>query len=55
MKKLSIKDVKNAISRDEMRKITGGSGSCPSGQFKCTCNGVNYGCVSSISACWNKC
>ena len=57
MKKLSIKDVKNVISKDAMRKITGGSGgsSCPSGSFRCTCNGRDYGCVSSVSSCWNKC
>lgn len=27
---------------------------CPSGTFKCTCNGVES-CRSSIQDCWNSC
>ncbi len=28
MKKISLKDVKNGLKRDEMRMISGGSGTC---------------------------
>ena len=64
---MNIKNIGRSISKNEMRKISGGNNiqlvgeegdggdSCPAGQFKCTCNGQDFGCVSSISACWNKC
>lgn len=52
--KLSLKGIKNALSRDEMKKVVAGCG-CSGGQFSCTCNGTSYGCVSSVSECWNKC
>jgi hypothetical protein len=31
MKKISLKDVRNGLKRDEMRVIIGGSGSCNQG------------------------
>lgn len=51
MTKISLKEVKNALKRDEMRAITGGSGSiCNKGgcfstaQCQNSCGG-NYYCV----------
>lgn len=48
MKKLSLKDVKNGLNRDEMRTISGGS-------FACYCNGKYNGQSGSINDCWNRC
>ena len=46
------------LSRKELKTISGGNEQfeedCGSGTFSCTCNGVSYGCVSSIQECWNK-
>ncbi len=58
MKKLEKIKLQDAVVLEnrEMKTIFGGSGgNCPSGQFSCTCNGKDYGCVSSTSECWNKC
>lgn len=54
-KKMSLANIQGKLSRAEMKNIMAGSGSCPSGQFTCTCNGTNYGCVSSTQECWDKC
>lgn len=45
------------LSREQLKQIVGAMDDCgcPTGQFKCTCNGVSYGCVSSVQECWNKC
>ncbi|WP_340063531.1 hypothetical protein [Ascidiimonas aurantiaca] len=65
MKKISIKNIGTSIPKNEMRKISGGrqiglapenaDSDCAEGSFKCTCNGKDFGCVTSISECWNKC
>ena len=56
MKKINFARAHQVLSEKEMKNVLGGSGgSCPSGQFSCTCNGTNYGCVSSVQECWNKC
>ncbi|WP_413230386.1 TIGR04149 family rSAM-modified RiPP [Flavobacterium sp. MMLR14_040] len=48
MKTISLKNVKNALNRDEMRIISGGS-------FSCYCNG-SYNCQSgSVSDCVGRC
>lgn len=48
--------MKQHLTRDEMRSISGGSGGdCASPTFSCTCNGVDYGCVSTLQECWDKC
>ena len=48
MKKISLKDVKNSLSRDEMRMISGGSSSCGhscSSSWGCGQNNCGY-CAS---------
>jgi hypothetical protein len=59
MKKLIQNLDAKKLTRNEMKIATGGrfalEDDCGSGTFSCTCNGVDYGCVSSISECWNKC
>ena len=39
MKKISLKDIKNAMSRDEMRNVKGA--------------GCAQGCNLTVAACWN--
>jgi len=56
MKKAILDFTDRLLSREQLKKVKGGCGSgCPQGQFTCTCNGTNYGCVSSVQACWDKC
>ncbi len=58
MKKLKLQNFKTSelLTREQLKKIEGGSGNgCPTGEFPCKCNGVDYGCVSSVNDCWNKC
>ncbi len=52
LEKLKL-NVEQLLNQEELVSFRGGS--CPSGQFDCTCNGTDYGCVSSIQACWDKC
>lgn len=54
--KLSINSEK-VMKNEELINLRGGytGDDCPSGQFKCKCNGKDYGCVSSAQECWNKC
>ena len=49
-KKLSFKEVSGALSRDEMKNIMAGSGSC----YICTCNqtGGCASCCGSSSQCF---
>ncbi len=52
MKKISLKDIKNSLKRDEMRAIIGGgcgngSGTCVYSQYY-SCNG------SSTTPCWDS-
>ncbi|MCZ8331338.1 MAG: hypothetical protein O9282_08500 [Flavobacterium sp.] len=47
MKKISLKDVKNSLKRDEMRVIVGG---CGSGK-KCGACSSAYDCDSSCNIC----
>ena len=53
MKKISLKSVKNALSRDEMRVIAGGCGAFSHN----TCGGIpcssNLGCDSYCPVCAN--
>ena len=51
MKKISLNSVKEYLSRDEQRQVTGGSGA----SFPCYCNGVFVGNASTIQGCWNMC
>jgi hypothetical protein len=50
---------KKALNRNEMKGLYGGRmaliSDCAEGSFSCTCNGKDYGCVSSVTECWNKC
>jgi hypothetical protein len=48
MKKISLKDVKNGLKRDEMRMILGG---CGSGANKCGACSSAYDCGSSCNIC----
>jgi len=54
LRKINLKEIKNSLKRDEMRKIVGGSGTCPDGRISCTCNGQSF-CVTSVQECWDKC
>ncbi|WP_185963881.1 hypothetical protein [Flavobacterium restrictum] len=45
MKKISLKDVKNGLKRDEMRMISGGCGT------KCGACSSAYDCDSSCNIC----
>ncbi|MFC0185425.1 bacteriocin [Pseudarcicella hirudinis] len=42
-----LKKIGKVLSKDELRKVTGG--------FACYCNGRYVGEMSSVSACWNAC
>jgi natural product precursor len=56
MKKINLKGISEILSEKELKNVMGGSGNdCPPGQFKCTCNGRDYGCVSGTDECWGKC
>lgn len=59
MKKLITNAMSKKLSRNEMKAISGGrfalEDDCGSGTFSCSCNGTDYGCVSSVQECWNKC
>ena len=56
MKKINLKGISEVLTEKELKNVMGGStDSCPDGQFKCTCNHKDYGCVSTQQECWNKC
>ena len=57
--KMSFKNIKDVLSRDEMKKIMAGSGSSTCSRFdsfafECTCNGNTY-CVWSWAECISRC
>ncbi|WP_340202194.1 bacteriocin-like protein [Ascidiimonas sp. W6] len=55
MKKLITNAMSKKLSRNEMKTISGGRFAIDGDCISCTCNGVDYGCVSSVQECWNKC
>jgi hypothetical protein len=48
---VSLSTPSNSAAQTEIAPEGGG---CPSGTFKCTCNGIES-CQSSIADCWNSC
>lgn len=62
--KLQVQEFKGAelLSREQLKTIVGGmqvkdTGSCPDGQFWCTCNGSEGSgcCASTMQECWDAC
>lgn len=45
MKKISLKDVKKGLSRDEMRVVSGGCGYGSYGSCYVNCYGSGWGCI----------
>ena len=46
------------LTKEAQKTVIGGRymlASCPSGEMQCSCNGADYGCVCSVSECWDMC
>jgi len=55
MKKISLKNVKETLTRKEMRVIAGGYGNgCPDGQALCLCDNGRMGC-DTLQSCMQRC
>jgi len=57
-KKLNLVNIKNVLSKEELREIKAGSGplACSVlGMISCTCSSGNSFCVSSVSTCLILC
>ncbi|SDE90721.1 hypothetical protein SAMN05421825_0552 [Epilithonimonas hungarica] len=55
MKKLNLKDIKNGMSRNEMRKVKGGCGSCDITHVESCWNGNVYRRASLINGVFKCC
>jgi len=59
MSKISLDLIKTLLTTEEMKKVTGGSGSgsgeCEGNAFTCWCNGRNIGTASSRECCDGRC
>ena len=50
MKKISLKDVKKGLKRDEMRSIQGGGCGSPTCKKSCVASTINSECCSGATA-----
>lgn len=57
----NLQNLGKALTKEAQKTIIGGralqsiSEGCPSGEFNCSCNGADRGCVCSIQECWDLC